>query len=220
MGIDKTSHYNLTSYTIEDLKEYAKSKGGDCLSKKYTNIDKRYKWLCSEGHTWFASFHSVYHHNTWCPICAHRGGGAKGGIYRAKVKKITKKLQWEMVSYGCDHSKTIVRCQHGHEFKIKPSTFSNESKCPICEKKQLLLSKIMTAVKEKEGTLLSDCDDISQVYKTYVTCSCKEGHIFQISLNNLLNRGSWCQECGNEKRRIKMLLHHQLKKANKFINPQ
>lgn len=213
--VDKSGHYNLNSYTINDLKQYAQSKGGDCLSKVYTNIDKRYKWTCANGHTWFASFHSVYHHNTWCPECAHRGGGSKGGIYRAKLKTILKKLKWEMVSeYGCDHSRTMFRCQYGHKFKAKPSEISYDSKCPVCNKKQMLVSKVIETINLKKGELLTDTNDIVKIRDTVISCKCDEGHIFQISLNNLLNCNTWCPECAHKKRRTKMILHHKLKKAN------
>ena len=89
--LDRTLNYvSLNSYSMNDLKNFAQSKGGDCLSKIYTNSSKRYKWVCAEGHTWFASFSTVYHKKTWCPICAKHGGGIKGGYKKHEIKMTIK----------------------------------------------------------------------------------------------------------------------------------
>jgi len=39
---------------IDKMKELAKSKGGKCLSKIYTDVHTKLLWECSEGHQWEA----------------------------------------------------------------------------------------------------------------------------------------------------------------------
>ncbi|MFS0558880.1 zinc-ribbon domain-containing protein [Brevibacillus sp. 179-C9.3 HS] len=56
-------------HTIEDVREYAWSKGGLCLSETYDGSKSKLEWQCAEGHTWEASFHDVKVSNTWCPHC-------------------------------------------------------------------------------------------------------------------------------------------------------
>ncbi|MCK4614147.1 MAG: hypothetical protein KAU14_05020, partial [Thermoplasmata archaeon] len=58
--------------TIEDMREIAESRGGECLSKEYVNSKTKLKWRCSEGHEWEAVPSSVKS-GTWCPVCARRG---------------------------------------------------------------------------------------------------------------------------------------------------
>ncbi len=55
--------------TIEEMKEIAIEKGGECLSKKYINNYSKLKWKCSKGHIWRATAHAVKT-KTWCPKCA------------------------------------------------------------------------------------------------------------------------------------------------------
>lgn len=62
-------------YTIEDLKIFAKKKGGECLSSEYHGVVAKYTWRCSLEHVWDASFHKIKNGDNWCPVCARVEGG-------------------------------------------------------------------------------------------------------------------------------------------------
>ena len=54
--------------TIENMREIASTKGGECLSDKYTNLRTKLLWRCKEHHEW----HAIPHHvidGHWCPHC-------------------------------------------------------------------------------------------------------------------------------------------------------
>ena len=55
-------------YTLQEMQTLAKSRGGECLSKEYSNIKAKLKWKCAFGHTWEATprLHLTGH---WCPVC-------------------------------------------------------------------------------------------------------------------------------------------------------
>jgi hypothetical protein len=55
---------------IEEMRDLARRRGGECLSPKYTNLGTELLWRCREGHEWSASPRSIKHAKTWCPICA------------------------------------------------------------------------------------------------------------------------------------------------------
>ena len=57
-------------HTIEDCREFAKSKNGLCLSAEYKCNKTKMNWQCSQGHQWTASFHSIKNHSNWCPNCS------------------------------------------------------------------------------------------------------------------------------------------------------
>lgn len=54
--------------TIEQLQLLALKRNGLCLQDKYEGRSKKYKWQCSEGHQWIASYDNVKR-GSWCPIC-------------------------------------------------------------------------------------------------------------------------------------------------------
>ena len=54
--------------TIEDLRQLASSKGGQCLSTKYFGVMANHTWQCGKGHTWEATPLNV-RRTSWCPQC-------------------------------------------------------------------------------------------------------------------------------------------------------
>lgn len=54
--------------TIEEMKELAISRGGECLSDVYESCGKKLKWKCGEGHIWEATPENIKQ-GKWCPYC-------------------------------------------------------------------------------------------------------------------------------------------------------
>ena len=52
-----------TKYTIQDLKDYAASKGGECLSEEYTRLDDKYQWKDRNGAVFFREWSQVQRTN-------------------------------------------------------------------------------------------------------------------------------------------------------------
>lgn len=61
--------YGNVAHTIEDMRQLAKSRGGDCLSDTYLGLMRHLTWACSEGHRWDATPNNVKCHGSWCPHC-------------------------------------------------------------------------------------------------------------------------------------------------------
>ena len=56
-------------YTIDDMRELAESRGGQCLSTEFSGIGSKLKWICGFGHDWEATPVCVKAGH-WCPECA------------------------------------------------------------------------------------------------------------------------------------------------------
>ena len=56
--------------TIAEMQDIAKSRGGKCLSTKYSNSRIKLKWQCHSGHIWMATAHDIKTNGSWCPQCA------------------------------------------------------------------------------------------------------------------------------------------------------
>jgi len=63
-----------TLFSLADLQYLALSRGGKCLSDKYTNIHDKYLWQCCNGHIWPASWGSIKDRESWCPTCCEYRG--------------------------------------------------------------------------------------------------------------------------------------------------
>jgi len=66
----ETLSKKFTKYSIQDLKEFAQNKGGDCLEDTYKGWGINHLWKCGSDHKWTATPRNVIYHSTWCPICA------------------------------------------------------------------------------------------------------------------------------------------------------
>lgn len=58
-----------TPLSIEEMRELAHSRHGECLSRKYVNTSTKLRWACSEGHEWSAVPSSIKR-GGWCPYCS------------------------------------------------------------------------------------------------------------------------------------------------------
>jgi len=55
--------------TIQDMINFAKQKGGNCLSKEYINKKTKLEWQCQKGHKWMATPDAIINAGRWCPEC-------------------------------------------------------------------------------------------------------------------------------------------------------
>jgi nucleoside-diphosphate-sugar epimerase len=56
------------TYTIRDMRELARSRGGQCISKEYVDTKTKLRWKCAFGHDWEAS-PRLLKAGHWCPEC-------------------------------------------------------------------------------------------------------------------------------------------------------
>jgi len=55
--------------SIQEMRDLAKSRGGDCLSEVYVNMNTKLLWECAKGHIWHAVPNSILQGH-WCAVCA------------------------------------------------------------------------------------------------------------------------------------------------------
>lgn len=109
---------------IHDLKQYAASKGGHCLSSVYLGSRSSYLWKCEKAHRWESSWMSVKR-GSWCPKC--RGFNktlleANREIHVLGFKLIANEFLGTNFKYD-------FRCSKDHTWNAK---FSLLRGCPYC----------------------------------------------------------------------------------------
>lgn len=57
--------------TIQEMKEIASARGGECISARYVNAHHKLRWRCRFQHEWYATPAKVKA-GRWCPRCKNR----------------------------------------------------------------------------------------------------------------------------------------------------
>ncbi len=161
--------------TIEQMREIAKSHGGECLSEKYRNAKTKLRWKCSEGHEWEAVPDHIKEEH-WCPHCA---GNALLTI--EQMRGIAKSRGGKCLSkeYEGNHKNLRWKCSEGHEWEAQPSSVKQGRWCPVCgieksaEKRRDTIENMRLIAKSHGGECLSDQYVNSQ---TKLQWRCPEGH--------------------------------------------
>ena len=118
--------------TIEEMKEIALSRSGECISNEYKNSKTKLKWKCSKGHIWEATPNNIKNKNSWCLECSGK-------------EKLTIKLMLQIAEerggkclsskYINAHTKLKWQCSKGHIWDATSRTIKNKkSWCLECYK--------------------------------------------------------------------------------------
>jgi hypothetical protein len=176
---------------FQKAKDIAASRGGKCLTEKYTNTDTKMEWECVKGHRWFAKLNHVKDSGSWCPNCSRRKPSL---IENARAHAIKKGGECFSEEFETTHAKLQWRCAKGHTWE---STYRNtvylDCWCATCaghHNNSLELAK-STAL-ARGGICLSARYANST---TLMEWQCAEGHRWRAALNNIKNGGRWCPVC-------------------------
>jgi hypothetical protein len=122
-------------YTLEELHDFAKTKGGECLEVRYLKEMNRSKarWRCRVGHTWKSTVTQTLSRGDWCPYC---GSSAEEQTCRAiieaafKVKFVKARPKWLRSSRGAsmelDGYSEILKLafEYNSRYHYEPSFFN------------------------------------------------------------------------------------------------
>ncbi|MCK5561674.1 MAG: zinc-ribbon domain-containing protein, partial [Thermoplasmata archaeon] len=171
---------------LKECQELAKSKGGECLSKRFISAHSNLWWRCKEGHEWEAKPSRVKS-RTWCPFCA--------GKYQTieDMQNIAKSRGGKCLSKEYINTKTKLRwkCSEGHEWDATPNMIKNGTWCPICAGKYQTIEDMQNIAQECGGKCLSTIYINSD---TPLRWKCSEGHEWDAKYYNL-RRKDWCPVC-------------------------
>ncbi|MHA1682793.1 MAG: hypothetical protein ACTSUE_17780 [Promethearchaeota archaeon] len=189
---------NKTKYTIDDMKEIARKRKGSCLSEKFSNVNSKLKWRCSEGHEWEATPASILK-GSWCLKCMQESMGYKSrdnsieGMQDIATRRGGVCLSDEYINFI---TPLKWRCSEGHEWEATPAGIAGGSWCPVCAKTIKKTISDMNALASKKG---GRC--LSKKYvdrNTELEWECSKGHRWFTKPSNVI-RGRWCPTCGGRR---------------------
>jgi len=181
---------------LEHAIEVAKSRGGEFLSSNYFNTDYKYKWRCSKGHEWQASYYSVINRGSWCGRCI--------GTIRDKTDELNKAKNIAIQRGGKCLSKKYISninhlswtCDKGHEWPASLSNIKRGKWCPECAGNKVNPSEQI--IKAKKYAIERGGKCLSEVYVRVhdkLEWQCSNEHKWIADYGSVVNQGSWCGRC-------------------------
>lgn len=131
-------------HSIEEMKNIARGRNGECLSDTFTSINSKLRWKCNDcGNTWEALPKSILQ-GQWCKPCSYsiknaklRGRSSKNEemITIDYIRAISEKIGYKCLSSMYERSTTKLdfSCINGHAFRKSYNEFKRSMyKCPYC----------------------------------------------------------------------------------------
>lgn len=98
--------------SLAEMRAYARSRGGSCISPEYLGSEKSLKWQCRKGHVWTGSPANLVRRGTWCPRCAGQCTTI-GDLRRVARKQGGLCLSVRYLRNDHNH---LWQCREGHRF--------------------------------------------------------------------------------------------------------
>ncbi len=201
----------MPRYTIRDLKQFANTKNGDCLSEKYFTNETKYIWRCEKGHVFEMIWLTIKVRGGWCQSC--RTGNDIEALHEYAREKGGKCLT---ENYTRCNDKFLFECENGHMFESQWSDMkSRDSWCKQCN--SVSIEDLQKRAEERGGKCLST------EYKTtddkYIW-QCEKRHIWEATWVNVgYERATWCRQCLSlTKDKIDMFVKQKGGKCNRLVS--
>lgn len=180
---------------INECIHLAKTRGGACLSKKYSTSREKMIWSCHKGHVWRTTYGTILQ-GCWCPKCSNDNKTVKNPL--EKAQKMAKKHG------GCCLSKQYIKaqkkltwqCKNGHIWKATYNKVQQGKWCRKCYnlRQMCSLQDAKKLAKKYCGKCLSETYEGS---KCKLLWECVNGHEWA-AVYDSVNKGSWCPKCKYE----------------------
>jgi hypothetical protein len=118
---------------IDDLREHARSLGGECLAETYADSAAHVDWICARGHKWAATSADVLGKGTWCKQCFHID--RRGTIEEMQTFAATRGGRCLSEAYIQSGAHLEWQCDKGHRWIATPNGILMGGWCPDCKHK-------------------------------------------------------------------------------------
>lgn len=185
--------------TIEEMREIARERGGDCISTRFSGTHTKLTWRCHLGHEWTATPAHV-RNNRWCPVCGKRRRAEAQRHDIEEIRATIAQRGGRLISsvYVNNRTPVEVTCKHGHVWHTRASGLMKGAWCPTCAGNAKLTLEIVRKDAQARGGELLSAKYVN--VQTKLDWRCGQGHVFQMNANSIRG-GRWCPECARDRAR-------------------
>jgi len=204
--------------TYNYVKEYIEKEGYQLLSDVYKNCETKLLVKCPLNHEYKITFDS-FKQGSRCPDCSNKKYTEKRRHSYNYIKSFIEKEGYQLLSdtYKNNHTKLLIKCPEGHEYKVRFGSFNQGKRCPICNGNIKLSYNYVKSIIEKEGYQL-----LSKKYKnnhTKLLLKCPIGHEYKVGFYNF-KRGNRCPICNIKHKKYIKKRRHSYNHVKNFIEKE
>jgi len=178
--------------TINECQKAARSRGGTCISTKYTTKKDKMLWECEFGHQWQTTYEKI-DLGRWCHKCT------KTHKYTIlDPQNVAIKNNGACLSEEYTNRKQFLewKCEVGHTWFEKFETIGNNKWCPTCTNRRIIaIDECIEYAKSHNGKCLST-NFVDSNTKMKWECWC--GYVWQSTYGNLKYFDRWCPKCSKK----------------------
>lgn len=186
----------------QEIHALAAKNGGNCLSTAYLNARTQYRWRCSMGHEWEASYDSVKR-GSWCKHCRSKEARSAYLLGLSVFRELAQSRGGRCLSTvyeGKDHL-LDWECANGHQWSATGGSVRNSGTwCPVCAGRQRGNIGEMQVLAESRGGRCVSTEYLNNEAKLLWRCA--NGHEWWARAGSV-KRGTWCGICYRSRRSSK-----------------
>lgn len=203
MNLMRGNVNNHGTYTIDEMRQLAKDRGGECKSKRYEGLLKPLDWRCDKGHEFSRAPVTMVYSESFCPQCAQKRRVQKRKLSIQDAHTIAKERGGKCLSstYIDNHSKLTWECSCGNHWEAALSSIKTGAWCPVCANNRRRKIRLVHTIEEMRSvakTRGGAC--LSEVYpptNQKLRWRCSKLHEWEATSYKIL-KGQWCPICARE----------------------
>lgn len=215
---------------LEKAKEYAISKGWQCISKEYIDQSSQLIWSCHKHGSWSESYSSLVNKSGGCKKCREQLTPEEY-LEKSKQYAISQGGKCLSTTYKKQSKKLIWNChEHGNWESSYGNIVINNRWCPTCfkekQKSKMLEDAYIYARSLNGRCMTNEFNSVKDMFEW--KCQNESHPSWKTRYDSVFTNKSWCPECGiyyqkeNQSRKLlEYLLGFPLEKAKPKwnINP-
>lgn len=175
------------------MRAIAAERCGQCLSRRYVNVDTKLTWRCARGHV-CKTIPYVVLDGSWCPEC--RSGRRPPSKVLAEMRRVARERGGRCLARRYTRAKDDHEweCREGHGWARSWDEIRSGKWCPRCIGRlppEEALAGLRAIARDRGGRCLSKrYVDV----KTKLEWQCAEGHRWLATPSDIRS-GRWCGRC-------------------------
>lgn len=194
---------------LQRAKDYAISRGGECLSTEYVSAKTKTQWKCgNEDHPIFETSFQIVSSQTWCTLCAIEINAKKAtfsdGLDRAKAHAAKNGGECLSTEYKNARTNLQWKCKNDHIWESNlDHAVGRDRWCQQCAYDKALEKKFDVLAEEyalaKGGYAIVPIDRKVKTATNIIWKCDNENHKeWQATYRNVVEQKGWCPYCAGK----------------------